>query len=142
MKCPQQIKQVRLVGILCLWLVSPVQAASGSWVGEVTGVRLFTPGRAVDSGPIQPPGAVAAEAKIHSLSWRFQGPVGQPQPEAWLCHPQHCMKLAVARGRTQEMMGLTANEPLYFRFQLPREAHPGGPLRVEGLQVIVNYRYD
>lgn len=140
MKCPLQAKRVRLVGMLCLWLASPVQAASGSWVGEVAGVRLFTPGRAVDSRPIEPPGMVAAEAKIHSLSWRFQGPAGQPQPEAWLCHPQRCMKLDAARGRSQALMGLTASGPLYFRFHLPREARPGRPLRVEGLQVIVNYR--
>lgn len=128
-----------MLGGLCLWLAASVQAAPGSWVGETAGVRLFTPGRVVQSSPIEPVGAIPPEARIHSLSWRFESPAGQPQPEVWLCHPQRCLSLATRRGRSQSLAGLLADEPLHFRFLLPDEARPTTPFRVTALQVIVDY---
>lgn len=114
-------------------------ATPGSWVGEVGGVRLFTPGRTVESALIRPPTSLPSDARIRTLRWRFERPVGQPRPEAWLCHARRCIELVTARGRSQALAGLAAGEPLHFRFRLPARAHAANPFRIEALQVIVDY---
>ncbi|MDW5375665.1 flagellar protein FlhE [Halomonas sp. HP20-15] len=113
--------------------------AAGSWVGEAPSVRLFTPGREVASQPIQAP-AAPADGEITSISWRFTSPPGTARLEARLCHPQRCLRLITPRGQSEALAGLTASGPFVVRFRLPESARSSAPLRVEGLQLIVNYR--
>lgn len=114
-------------------------AAPGSWVSDAEGIRLFTPGRVVESTTLTLPPELADGAHIRTLRWRFTLPSGQPRPEAWLCHPRRCIALSSPSGRSQELAGLTADVPLTFRFRLPSSARPAKPLRIEDLQVIVDY---
>lgn len=139
-RIPLRSKRV-LILLVISFLLTPLsaQAAPGSWVTESTGVRLFTPGRMVESKPLTPPEVVPAQAQIRQIRWRYRAPSGWPQPEAWLCHPQRCIPLSQARGRSKVLAGLSADAPLYFRFRLPKQHHSSKPQRVEELQVIVDY---
>ncbi|SDK94187.1 flagellar protein FlhE [Modicisalibacter muralis] len=114
-------------------------AAPGSWVGDADSVRLFTPGRAVESTLLTPPPELADGAHIRTLRWRFTAPSGPLRPEAWLCHPRRCIMLSTPSGQSQALAGLSADAPLTFRFRLPASARSTQPLRIEGLQVIVDY---
>lgn len=127
--------------VLCSALVVsfPVSAAPGSWVSEASGVRLFTPGRMVESMTLTPPPELAEGARIRTLRWRFTAPSGTPLPDAWLCHPRRCIALSTRNGRSQGLAGLAADVPLTFRFRLPVSVRLPTPLRIEGLQVIVDY---
>ncbi|WP_136064738.1 flagellar protein FlhE [Modicisalibacter radicis] len=113
--------------------------AAGSWVDEAPSVRLFTPGREVVSQPFKPP-APLASGEVTSISWRFEPPPGAPRLEARLCHPQRCQRLLAPRGKSDFLAGLSAAGPFVLRFRLPEATRPSAPLRVEGLQLIVNYR--
>lgn len=131
----------RCVGVAALGVLmaaSAIEAAPGSWVGEAPAVRLFTPERWVESRHLAPP-AMAAGATIRRLRWRFTLPPGQPRPAAWLCHPQRCMPLPAAQGHSEALAGLSADRPLTFRFRLPASPRPSQPLRIEGLQAIVDF---
>lgn len=131
------------VALTSLWLASafsPVRAGvAGSWVGEAPSVRLFTPGREVAAQPFKPPAALVS-AEITVISWRFAPPPDMPRLEAWLCHPQRCLRLLSSRGQSKSLAGLNAAGPFVVRFRLPETAHPSAPLRVKALQLIVNYR--
>lgn len=135
----------RLVGAALstfLWaaIAGPAMAgAAGSWVDESPSVRLFTPGREVAAQPFKPPAALPG-AEITSISWRFEPPPGTPRLQAWLCHPQRCLRLPTSRGQSGSLAGLNAAGPFVMRFRLPETARPSAPLRVEGLQLIVNHR--
>lgn len=129
----------RWLVVVGLLVIPPAWAGvSGSWVGDTRAVRLFTPGRLVDSRAIEPPGAVHGE--IASVAWRFEVPAGVVGLRAWLCHPQRCIALSTARGRSERFAGLAADASLHFRFRLPRNLQPTQPLRITGLQAIVDYR--
>ncbi|SHF55539.1 flagellar protein FlhE [Modicisalibacter ilicicola DSM 19980] len=125
--------------LLGLLMLPPAQADSGSWVGDAPSVRLFTPGRVAKSAAIAPPGRLPSDARIRRVAWRFEPPVDQPLLEAWLCH-RRCLPLSMARGASEALAGLAADQPLYFLFRLPAEAHADTPFRLRGLQVIVDYR--
>nr|WP_298376208.1 flagellar protein FlhE [uncultured Halomonas sp.] len=131
-----------LIALLVVLSILPpgVQAASGSWVGSASSVRLFTPGRLVQSAPIAPSSSLSPSARIHSISWRFAPPPGQPSLEAWLCQGERCFSLPTARGTSQALAGSNPNQPLFFVFRLPQDARASKPVPVQGLQVIVNYR--
>lgn len=120
-------------------LTASTFAAPGSWVSNADSVRLFTPQRAVESTTLPPP-ELADGTHIRSLSWRFTATSTQPRFDAWLCHPRRCIALATPNGRSKALAGLAADTPLTFRFRLPASPSPTKPLRIEGLQVIVDYR--
>ena len=126
-------------GGLWLLLVADLQAGSGSWVGDAASVRLFTPGRSVESAPIVPPARLPYEARIRQVTWRFEPPIDQPYLEAWLCQ-QRCIFLPAARGSSQALAGLDASRPLFFLFRPPEGRRVLKPFRVRGLQVIVDYQ--
>ncbi|TDX31026.1 flagellar protein FlhE [Modicisalibacter xianhensis] len=115
-------------------------AASGSWVGTGQGVRLFTAERTVESKPLSSSGDLARGAFIRQVHWQYRVPEGQPYPQAWLCASRECTRLSGARGTSRALAGLAADQPLHFRFRLPKGRQPARPFRVEGLQVIVDYR--
>ncbi|GAA5175082.1 flagellar protein FlhE [Modicisalibacter zincidurans] len=144
----RDLRRLSGVALTSLWLTSlglpavfsaPVSAgAAGSWVGDAPSVRLYTPGREVVSQPFLPPGTPMS-AEITSVSWRFTPPPGSARLETRLCHPQRCLWLATPRGQSRALAGLAATGPFVMRFRLPESARPSAPLRIEGLQLIVNY---
>ncbi|WP_244208591.1 flagellar protein FlhE [Vreelandella andesensis] len=112
-------------------------AATGSWSTEMPSVLVAMSDRAVSSQPIHPPAGLQVEhAVIKRIHWRFQMPVNAPV-SAWLCHPEQCVLLTAMRGSTAALAGKQVKGPLHFRFALT----PGQrPVRVQELQVIVNYQ--
>ena len=134
-KADRLLKSVLMVALSVIAM--RVYAATGSWSSEVPSVLVAMSERAVSSQPIQPPaGAPVENAAIERIHWRFQMPVNAPV-NAWLCHPEQCVPLTAMRGSTTALAGKSVNGPLYLRFALT----PGQrPVRVQGLQVIVNYQ--
>ncbi|BCB06230.1 flagellar biosynthesis protein FlhE [Vreelandella venusta] len=134
-KADRLLKSVLMVALSVIAM--GVYAATGSWSSEVPSVLVAMSDRAVSSQPIQPPaGAPVENAAIERIHWRFQMPVNAPV-NAWLCHPEQCVPLTAMRGSTTALAGKSVNGPLYLRFALT----PGQrPVRVQGLQVIVNYQ--
>ncbi len=114
-----------------------VQAAPGSWTSQAPGVMVAMSDRTSNSQAILPPAGVALNhATLSRIQWRFEFPPSTPV-NAWLCHPERCVALSGMRGSTTALEGMLANAPLHFRFALS----PGQrPVRVQGLQVIVNYQ--
>lgn len=114
-----------------------VQAAPGSWSSQVPGVMVAMSDHTSNSQAISPPAGVALNhATLSRIQWRFESPPSTPV-NAWLCHPERCVALSGMRGSTTALEGMLANAPLHFRFALS----PGQrPVRVQGLQVIVNYQ--
>lgn len=117
--------------------ISGVQAATGSWSSPVPSVLIATSDRASTSREVPPPAAAQVEtAVLERIQWRFEAPPSASL-DAWLCHPERCVPLNSMRGSTMALAGQRANAPLHFRFALL----PGQrPVRVQGLQVIVNYQ--
>ncbi|PAU79366.1 flagellar protein FlhE [Halomonas salipaludis] len=116
------------------WGQAGTPAVSGSWVAQAEGVRVAVPGRDTDSRALS--GAAPPDAQIARISWQYATPPGALL-EAWLCHPQRCLRLNGVRGQSQGLAGLSAVQPLHFRFRLGQGAKP---VQVNGLQVIVDHR--
>ncbi|RUR41364.1 flagellar protein FlhE [Vreelandella populi] len=129
---------VKVIGScwLAMGLIGAAHAA-GSWSAQVQSVMVAMSDRDSRSQPIAPPnGVLAQEGVIDRIHWRLDAPPGGAV-NAWLCHPEQCVALSGMRGTVTQLAGRHANEPLYFRFNL----RPGQrPVRVQGLQVIVNYQ--
>ncbi|WP_346797089.1 flagellar protein FlhE [Halomonas sp. Bachu 37] len=134
------MKQRQWVLVVSVWMLGwapAVLAAPGSWTATAPGFMVAMSERTADSASMTPPaGMTEPESRISGIQWRYRQPVGS-QVKAWLCHPSRCVALTGMRGMTQALQGATAEAPLQFRFALP----PGQrPVRVQGLQVIVNYQ--
>lgn len=117
--------------------VPALAAAAGSWVANAPSLRVILAERESLSRPLLPPGDGVHAGVIHSIVWRFEQPPGSAL-NARLCQAQRCMPLPSARGQSQALAGLPADAALRFHFSLmpgQRQA-----VRVQGLQVIVNYR--
>lgn len=123
--------------VLTTLLMSSAQAATGSWSAQVPGLMVAMSDRASASQRVSPPAAVdLLSGQLGRIQWQFQHPPGALL-NAWLCHPEQCVALTGMRGSTTALAGHTANAPLFFRFAL----RPGQrPVRVQGLQMIVNYQ--
>lgn len=129
---------VRIIGVC--WLAAGLigtACAAGSWSAQVQGVMVAMSDRESRSQPVVPPSeALIQGGVIDRIHWRLDVPPGSAV-NAWLCHSEQCVALSGMRGTVTQLAGKRANEPLYFRFTL----RPGQrPVRVQGLQVIVNYQ--
>ncbi|WP_240454158.1 flagellar protein FlhE [Halomonas sp. NO4] len=125
-----------LLVVVGLWAATAV--AAGSWVASAPAVTVAMAERTASSAPlISPAVELAGGQRIGSVSWQYRTPAGAPV-RAWLCHAEECVRLAGPRGQTRALAGRAAQGPLHFRFALaePRQR----PVRVEGLQVIVNHQ--
>jgi flagellar protein FlhE len=139
LKAIRSLLLVTLVPMLCLLTVwtGSAQAAFGSWSAQIPGLMVAMSDRAIASQSTSPP----ATTKLHSgqlgrIQWQFQHPPGALL-NAWLCHPEQCVPLTGMRGSTSALAGHSVDAPLHFRFAL----RPGQrPVRVQGLQLIVNYQ--
>lgn len=130
----------RLLGALVAALalsahIAVAGGAPGSWVGVAPPLQVASHARHVCSQPLLPP-ALASGQHLLRVRWRFDLPAGG-RVQAQLCHPLRCTALAAARGSTQALAGLEADQPLQLCFRLERDAKP---VRVGGLQVLVDYR--
>ena len=126
-----------LTGWLLAGLTASAQAATGSWSARVPGLMGAMSDRASASQNASPPAAANLRTKLlERIQWQFSHPPGALL-NAWLCHPEQCVALTGMRGSTTALAGRTAGVPLHFRFAL----RPGQrPVRVQGLQMIVNYQ--
>lgn len=118
-------------------LMSSAYAAPGSWSTQIPGLMVAMSDRASVSQHATPPGVANVQGgQLGRVQWQFQHSAGA-QLNAWLCHPEQCVALTSMRGSTTALAGRTAAAPLHFRFAL----RPGQrPVRVQGLQMIVNYQ--
>lgn len=123
--------------VLSLVVGESARAATGSWSSQMPAVMVAMSDRASSSQAIRPPAGIPlGDATLARVQWRFEAPAHAPV-NAWLCHPAQCVPLSGMRGSTMALAGLEANAPLHLRFALS----PGQrPVRVQGLQVIVNYQ--
>ncbi|MFC7368517.1 flagellar protein FlhE [Vreelandella zhaodongensis] len=118
-------------------LMGAAHAAVGSWSTQLPSVLVAMSDRASSSQPIVPPAmADVGDATIGRIYWRYQVPVGVPM-NAWLCHSEQCVPLPTMRGATSALAGKQIDGPMHFRFAL---ASGQRPVRVQELQVIVNYQ--
>lgn len=118
-------------------LTGAAQAAPGSWVAQVPGMMVAMSDRqSASQHAAPPPDAPVQGGAINRIQWRFQHPPGQTV-NAWLCQSERCTALTGMRGSTQAFAGEPAAAPLHFRFTLPAGKPP---VRVHGMQVIVNYQ--
>lgn len=122
--------------LVLLALTAGQLQAAGSWIAEAPGLAVSLAGRETSSAALEPGDPPPEGATLTSVSWRYRVPSGRAL-EARLCHPAGCVTLTGGRGTTRALAGLPAEAPLTFRFSLPRGERP---LRVGGLQVIVNHR--
>ncbi|MGP8289857.1 flagellar protein FlhE [Vreelandella zhanjiangensis] len=129
---------LKVVGVLggFLSIIGAAQAA-GSWSASVPSVMVAMSDRESRSQPIAPPnGAPVPDGMLDRIHWRLEAPPGAAI-NAWLCHPEQCVALSGGRGTITQLAGRQADAPLQFRFAL----RPGQrPVRVQGLNVIVNYQ--
>ncbi|SFT56600.1 flagellar protein FlhE [Halomonas saccharevitans] len=121
---------------LLLAVASTELQAAGSWIAEAPALRVSVIGRDTVSAALRPGGMTAEGEAITSITWRYRLPPGRAL-NARLCHPAGCVALPAMRGTTRALAGLPADAPLAFHFSLPRGEDP---IRVGGLQVIVNHR--
>lgn len=123
--------------VLLIAQLGNAYAATGSWSTQVPGLMVAMSDRASASQEVAPPAAANVQAaQIERIQWQFQHSPGALL-NAWLCHPEQCVALTGMRGSTSALAGRTADAPLHFRFAL----RPGQrPVRVQGLQMIVNYQ--
>lgn len=129
---------VVLSGCLLAGVTGNAQAAPGSWSSQIPGLMVAMSDRASTSKTAAPPatGNLHQLGRLGRVQWQFEHPPGALL-NAWLCHPEQCVALAGMRGSTTALEGRAADEPLHFRFAL----RPGQrPVRVQGLQLIVNYQ--
>jgi flagellar protein FlhE len=126
-----------LTGCLLAVFAGNAQAASGSWSTQIPGLMVAMSDRASASQTASPPAAAYLQSgQLGRIQWQFQYPPGALL-NAWLCHPEQCVALTGMRGSTTALAGRIADAPLHFRFVL----RPGQrPVRVQGLQMIVNYQ--
>lgn len=126
-----------LTGGLLIGVTGNAQATAGSWSAHIPGLMVAMSDRASASQTASPPaGANLQSGQLGRIQWQFQPPPGALL-NAWLCHPEQCVALTGMRGSTTALAGQIANAPLHFRFAL----RPGQrPVRVQGLQMIVNYQ--
>lgn len=128
---------VLVMGIVLTAVSASALAGAGSWSAQVPGMMVAMSDRASASQMATPPAVADMQSgRLERVQWQFQHP-----PSAlistWLCHPQQCVELNGMRGSTTALAGRSADAPLHFRFAL----RPGQrPVRVQGLQLIVNYQ--
>lgn len=132
------LQRVTLLGVGLLALAgagSVLAANAGSWVGTAPALSVASADRQACSQPLLPP-PLAAGGRLAGVRWRFQLPLGA-RLQARLCHPQRCIDLPAAQGASSALSGLDAGQALQLCFRL----QPGEqPLRVGGLQLLVDYR--
>lgn len=126
-----------LIALLLTGLTGSTQAATGSWSTQIPGLMVAMSDRASASQNASPPAAAnLGSGRLGRIQWQFHYPPGALL-NAWLCHPEQCVALIGMRGSTTALAGRTADEPLHFRFALRAGQRP---VRVQGLQMIVNYQ--
>ena len=129
---------IRLLGIAMMFGMAPACLAAGSWVANAPSVTVAVPGRVTSSEALSAanPSRLAGR-QVSEVSWRFRLPSDRAL-RAWLCQGSECLSLTSTRGRRTAPMSWQAGSELHFRFLLPNGQRRA--VKVEGLQVIVNYR--
>lgn len=124
-----------LVAVGGMWAGSA--QAGGSWVATAPSLRVVMVDRTSSSAPLLPPSPELAHGQVMGrIGWQFQPSAGS-EVNAWLCHPEDCVRLPGVRGQTEAMAGMPADTPLHFQFSLQDRRQRAATLR--GLQVIVNH---
>ncbi|WP_424778024.1 flagellar protein FlhE [Onishia taeanensis] len=129
---------IRLVCVAMMLGMAPACLAAGSWVANAPPVTVAVPGRVASSEALSPAhSSRLAGRQVSEVSWRFRLPPGQAL-RAWLCQGSECLSLTSPRGRRSAPMSWQAGRAVHFRFLLPNGQRRA--VKVESLQVIVNYR--
>ena len=129
---------IRFVCIAMMLGMAPACLAAGSWVANAPSVTVAVPGRVTSSEALSAanPSRLVGR-QVSEVSWRFRLPSDQAV-RAWLCQGSECLSLTSPRGRRTAPMSWQAASALHFRFLLPNGQRRA--VKVQGLQVIVNYR--
>lgn len=124
-------------------LLAPLtlQAASGSWVADAIGVTLEHGGVRDGSPMLRAAIPPAANARITSVSWRYQLFSAPPAGlQVQLCTAVRCQRIDAGRGRSDAFNGMLAGSEFRFVYYVQARGALNPPLRVISNQVIVNYK--
>ncbi|WP_422528604.1 flagellar protein FlhE [Serratia fonticola] len=126
--------------LLVLFAPQAAQAVSGSWAADASGVTLET-GSVRDVSPsLRPANPPAADARVTSVSWRYQLLAGAPAGlEVQLCTSSRCLPLGAGSGRSEAFNGIPADSEFRFIYYVKSRGALNPPLRAISNQVIVNY---
>lgn len=124
-------------------LLAPLaaQAISGSWAADASGVTLETGGVRDISPSLRAANPPAANARVTSISWRYQLLSGAPAGlQVQLCTSSQCLSLGAGSGRSEAFNGIAADSEFYFIYYVQSRGALNPPLRAISNQVIVNYQ--
>ncbi|TQI81104.1 flagellar protein FlhE [Serratia fonticola] len=130
----------RCLPLLLLLIPLAVPAVSGSWVADAEGVTLER-GEVRDTSPgLRAANPPAANAKVTSVSWRYQLLSAEPAGlRVQLCTTSRCLPLGAGSGRSDAFNGLPADSEFHFIYYVQARGALNPPLRALSNQVIVNY---
>lgn len=115
-------------------------AVSGSWVADAEGVTLERGGVRDKSPSLRPVTPPAGNARVTSVSWRYQLLSGEPAGlQVQLCSASRCLPLSAGTGRSDVFNGFAADSEFRFIYYVQARGALNPPLRALGNQVIVNY---
>lgn len=126
--------------LLVLFAPLAAQAVSGSWVADATGVTLETGGVRDTSPGLRAANPPVANARITSVSWRYQLLAGAPAGlQVQLCTLSRCLPLGAGSGRSEAFNNMPADGEFHFIYYVQSRGALNPPLRAISNQVIVNY---
>lgn len=130
---------MRWLGLLLCLPYTVYAAGEGAWQASHIGITLNHRGMAASSAPLASKQSVQGAMTL--VSWRYQ--LNGPTPAGLitrLCSLSRCVTLDGQRGMTRAFNQVSAAEPLRFIWEVPGGGRLIPALRVQRIEVIVNYR--
>jgi len=127
-------------GLWLLLLPFMAQATGeGTWQDSRMGITLNHRGEAASSQPLAPSQPV--QGSTTRVSWNIQ--LNGPSPAGLvtrLCSLSRCTELDGLSGSTMAFSQVSAAEPFRFIWEIPGGGRLIPALKVQSIQIIVNYR--
>lgn len=127
-------------GLWLLFLPLMAQAAGeGAWQASRMGITLNHRGEAASSQPLA--SSQPVQGSTTRVSWNIQ--LNGPIPAGLrtrLCSLSRCTELDGLSGTTQAFAQVSAAEPFRFIWEIPGGGRLIPALKVQSIQIIVNYR--
>ncbi len=122
-------------------VMSVENSADGGWVAEGHMLILSQRGIPKSSAPMRPYIHIPAGAVITSVYWRIAS--GQPLPadvSLAACMPGKCLPLQGQAGRSDDLAGLPADNPMVLVLSMAGRGAITPPVVVKYYQMQINYR--
>lgn len=128
----------KLLLLLCLPLVAQA-AGEGAWQASAMGITLNHRGEAASSAPLV--SSQPVQGSTTRVAWNIQlnGPIPAGLSTR-LCSLTRCIALDGLSGSTMAFSQVSPAEPFRFIWEVPGGGRLIPALRVQSIQIIVNYR--